>query len=69
MPGISVYPDALAWGIRTDETVILVGGRDNHKKRNEIELITKKRLKSAWKFCKRTGVRAGLRRIKSGMGS
>jgi len=58
MPGISVYPDALAWGkIQGYETLFWLEVGDNHKKRNEIELITKKRLKSAWKFCKRTGVR------------
>lgn len=58
MPGISVYPDALAWGkIQGYETLFWLEVGDNHKKRNEIEQITKKRLKSAWKFCKRTGVR------------
>lgn len=58
LPGIYVYPDALAWGkIQGYETIFWLEVGDNHKKRNEIEQITKKRLKSAWKFCKRTGVR------------
>lgn len=57
MPGISVYPDALAWGkIQGYETLFWLEVGDNHKKRGEIEQVTKKRLKSAWDFCKRTGV-------------
>lgn len=58
LPGISVYPDALAWGrIQGYETLFWLEVGDEHKSRKEIEEITKQRLKSAWKFCKRTGVR------------
>jgi len=58
LPGISVYPDALAWGrIQGYETLFWLEVGDGHKSRHEIEEITKKRLNSAWKFCRRTGVR------------
>lgn len=58
LPGISVYPDALAWGrLQGYETLFWLEVGDNHKSREEIEKITKKRLKSAWKFCQVTGVR------------
>jgi hypothetical protein len=57
-PGISVYPDALAWGrIEEHETLFWLEVGDEHKSRNVIEKITKQRLKSALKFCKRTGAR------------
>lgn len=58
LPGISVYPDALAWGrIEKHETLFWLEVGDNHKNRKEIEKITRQRLKSAWKFCQRTGAR------------
>lgn len=58
LPGISVFPDALVWGkIQGYETLFWLEVGDEHKSTEEIEKITKKRLKSAWKFCQRTGVR------------
>lgn len=58
LPGISVYPDALAWGnIQGYETLFWLEVGDDHKSRNRIEKITKQRLKSAWRFCQRTGAR------------
>ena len=58
LPGISVYPDALAWGkIQGYETLFWLEVGDDHKSRKVIEKITKQRLKSAWKFCQRTGAR------------
>lgn len=58
LPGICVYPDALAWGrIQGYETLFWLEVGDDHKRMDEIEEITKKRLKSALKFCYRTGVR------------
>jgi len=58
LSGISVYPDALAWGrIQGYETLFWLEVGDDHKSTEEIEEITKKRLKSALKFCHRTGVR------------
>jgi hypothetical protein len=57
LPGICVYPDALVWGkIQGYETLFWLEVGDNHKSREEIEKITKKRLESAMKFCQRTGV-------------
>ncbi len=58
IPGISVIPDALAWGkIQGYETLFWLEVGDEHKKRDMITEITTKRLDQAWKFCKRTGVR------------
>ena len=58
LPGISVYPDALAWGkIQGYETLFWLEVGDDHKSRKRIEKITKQRLKSAWRFCQRTGAR------------
>jgi hypothetical protein len=58
LPGISVYPDALAWGrIQGYETLFWLEVGDEHKGRDKIEEITKKRLCDAWEFCQRTGVR------------
>ena len=58
LPEISVYPDALAWGrIQGYEALFWLEVGDDHKSRDEIVQITKKRLKSALKFCQRTGVR------------
>lgn len=58
LPGISVYPDALAWGrIQGYETLFWLEVGDEHKKREEIEKITTHRLNSAWRFCQRTGAR------------
>ena len=58
LPGISVYPDALAWGrIQGYETLFWLEVGDDHKSRKEITDITIKRLGEAQKFCKGTGVR------------
>ncbi len=58
IPGISVFPDALAWGrIQGYETLFWLEVGDEHKKTKDIEKITKIRLKSALKFCRETGVR------------
>lgn len=58
LPGISVYPDALAWGkIQGYETLLWLEVGDEHKSRKEIGEITEKRLRSAGKFCRRTGAR------------
>jgi hypothetical protein len=58
LPGISVYPDALAWGrIQGYETLFWLEVGDDHKSREEIEKITKRRLKSARKLCMGTGIR------------
>ena len=57
LPGISVYPDALTWGrIQRYETLFWLEVRDEHKRSDEIEEITKIRLASALEFCQRTGV-------------
>ena len=57
LPGISVYPDALAWGrIQGYETLFWLEVGDNHKSRKEIEMVTKQRLRSALRFCRRTGL-------------
>jgi len=58
IPGTSVRPDALAWGrIQGFETVFWLEVGDNHKKRRQIEEITKQRLSEAWRFCRETGTR------------
>ena len=58
IPGISVIPDGLAWGrIQGYETLFWLAAGDEHKSRSEITELTGKRLKQAWKLCKRTGVR------------
>lgn len=58
LPGISVYPDALAWGrIQGYETLFWLEVGDEHKSRKQIKGITRKRLSEAWKFCQETGVR------------
>ena len=58
LPGISVYPDALAWGrIQGYETLFWLEVGDWHKSRKRIVKITKKRLTEAWKFCQKTSVR------------
>ena len=58
LPGISVFPDALAWGrIQGYETLFWLEVGDEHKSRKKIEKITNKRLDEAWKLCKRTGIR------------
>lgn len=58
LPGISVYPDALAWGrIQGYETLFWLEVGDEHKSRKEIEENTRQRLKSAFRFCQRTGAR------------
>lgn len=58
LPGISVYPDALAWArVEGYETLFWLEVGEEHKRRDEIEKITKMRLASALKFCRETGVR------------
>ena len=58
LPGISVFPDALAWGnIQGYETLFWLEVGDEHKRREQIEDITIKRLNQARRFCNRTGVR------------
>ncbi len=58
LPGISVYPDALAWGrIQGYETLLWLEVGDEHKSRKQIRKITKKRLDEAWAFCQKTGMR------------
>jgi hypothetical protein len=58
LPGMSVYPDALAWGrLQGYETLFWLEVGDEHKSEEEIVEITKIRLASALKFCQRTGVR------------
>ena len=58
LPEVSVLPDGLAWGrIQGFETLFWLEVGDEHKSRKQIEKITRKRLKSAWMFCRRTGVR------------
>ena len=58
LPGIHVYPDALAWGrIQGYETLFWLEFGDGHKKKEAIKRITRIRLESALKFCQVTGVR------------
>ncbi|HKJ38476.1 MAG TPA: hypothetical protein VJ972_06855 [Anaerolineales bacterium] len=58
LPETSVLPDALAWGrIQGYETLFWLEVGDEHKNREEIEEITRKRLDEAWKFCQETGAR------------
>jgi len=58
LPEISVRPDALAWGrIQGFETLFWLELGDEHKKRMEIQRITRIRLASALEFCQQTGVR------------
>jgi hypothetical protein len=58
LPGMSVYPDALAWGrVQGYETLFWLEVGDEHKSEEEIVEITKIRLASALKFCRETGVR------------
>lgn len=58
LPGIHVYPDALAWGrIQGFETLFWLEFGDGHKKKEAIKRITKIRLESALEFCQMTGVR------------
>ena len=57
LPGLSVYPDALAWGrIQGRETLFWVEVGDDHKSRKQITKISPKRLSEGYKFCKETGV-------------
>lgn len=64
LPVMSVFPDALVWGkIQEYETLFWLEFGDEHKSTEEIEEITKKRLKSALKFCQRTGVRLAYTQI------
>jgi hypothetical protein len=58
LPGMSVYPDALAWGrMQGYETLFWLEVGDAHKGEEEIVEITRIRLASALKFCRETGVR------------
>ena len=58
IPGISVIPDALAWGkIQGYETLFWLEVGDEHKRRDKITEITTKRLDQAWELSERTGVR------------
>ncbi len=58
IPGISVRPDALAWGrIQGYETLFWLEVGDNHKRKDEIEVDTRTRLEQALLFCRRTGAR------------
>lgn len=58
LPEISVRPDALAWGrIQGFEAMFWLELGDEHKKRMEIQRITRIRLASALEFCQQTGVR------------
>ena len=58
LPGLFVYPDALAWGrIQGYETLFWLEVGDEHKSRKRIVKITKRRLVEAWGFCQKTGVR------------
>lgn len=58
VPGLSVLPDGLAWGkIQGFETLFWLEVGDEHKSRNQIVEITKKRLGEARDFCQETGIR------------
>jgi hypothetical protein len=58
LPGMSVYPDALAWGrVQGYEALFWLEVGDEHKSEKKIQEITKIRLASALKFCRETGVR------------
>jgi hypothetical protein len=58
LPETSVRPDALAWGrIQGFETLFWLELGDEHKKKVDIEGITRKRWTEALAFCRETGVR------------
>ena len=58
LPETSVRPDALVWGrIQGFETLFWLEIGDEHKKRIDIQRITRIRLASALIFCQETGVR------------
>lgn len=58
LPGISVYPDALAWGrIQGYETLFWLEVGDEHKNGKDIEDVTRRRWTEALAFCRKTGVR------------
>ena len=58
IPGISVIPDALAWGkIQGYETLFWLEVGDEHKRRDKITDITTRRLDQAMVLCQRTGIR------------
>ncbi|MBS4060930.1 MAG: hypothetical protein KG029_11070 [Bacteroidetes bacterium] len=66
LPEIFVRPDALAWGrIQGFETLFWLELGDGHKKKKQIEKITRTRLVSALKFCQETGVRLVYAQISS----
>jgi hypothetical protein len=58
LPETFVRPDALAWGrVQGFETLFWLEFGDEHKKKEEIEDITRKRWTEALTFCRETGVR------------
>jgi len=58
LPETAVRPDALAWGrIQGFETLFWLELGDEHKKKVDIEGITRKRGAEALAFCRETGVR------------
>jgi hypothetical protein len=58
LPGMFVYPDALAWGrVQGFETLFWLEVGDEHKRSDEIRKTTRIRLVSALEFCQATGVR------------
>jgi len=58
LPETSVRPDALAWGrIQGYETLFWLELGDEHKKKEDIEAITRNRWTAALAFCRATGVR------------
>lgn len=58
LSGMSVYPDALAWGrVQGFETLFWLEAGDEHKSEEEIVEVTRIRLASALEFCRETGVR------------
>lgn len=58
IPDLSVIPDGLAWGrIQGHETLFWLEVGDDHKYREKIAEVTKKRLDQARRLCDRSGVR------------
>ncbi len=58
IPGLSVVPDALAWGkISGNETLFWLEVGENHKKGNDIAGDIEKRLRQSIQLAERTGLR------------
>lgn len=58
IPNLHVVPDGLAWGrVQGYEALFWLEVGDDHKDRDKILKITRKRLVQARKLCERTGVR------------